>query len=614
MQKPEIMLNNFSKQTEKVGYKFNKLYKNLYNIELYTRAYGEIYSKEGNMTPGSDGQTIDGFSMERVEKLIESLRDLSYQPNPARRVYIDKKSGGKRPLGIPSINDKLLQKVIAEILEAIYEPIFKESSHGFRRNKSCQTAIVSIKKKYTGAKWWIEGDIKGFFDNINHQVLINLLRKKIQDERFLNLISKFLKAGYIEDWKFHNTQSGTPQGGIISPVLANIYLHELDEYMEDIANGFNKGKKRKRCKEYRLWEDRTTRISKKMKLTWSNISQEEKDELLKKLKYYKSEKIKLPGKDPMDEDFKRVQYVRYADDFIVGVIGSKRDAEDIKQKIKGFIQENLKLELSEEKTKITNAGDKARFLGYDVFVSNSQIASKSSSGIISRNVSGHVLISMPHDKIREFMFKNSYIKETKGNVWKAIHRSYLINCDALEIISTYNAEIRGFYNYYNIAYDVHRLGNFHQLIRLSCLRTLASKHKTSAKKILGNQVNGVKYALDGNLGVFYKTKKKDNNFRPFYNDGYKYQREIVKATESEIDNLPNTIIYSASRNSLIVRLNALTCENCGIKDDSPEVHHVKKLKNLKGKKAWEKKMIGRNRKTMVLCKSCHVDLHAGKLD
>lgn len=615
MQKPEIILNNFSKQTVKVGYKFNKIYKNLYNPELYIRAYGSMYAKEGNMTPGVDGKTIDGFSMKNVEKLIESLRDLSYQPLPARREYIDKKSGGKRPLGIPAIYDKLLQKVLAEILESIYEPVFLESSHGFRPNKSCHSAITSIKAKCTGMKWWIEGDIKGFFDNINHQTLIKLLRKKIKDERLLNLISKFLKAGYMEDWKYNKTLSGTPQGGIISPILANIYLHELDVFVDELIKEFNKGKSRQRNKTYRLWEDRAQKLQKKMKLNWENYSQEEKKEFLKKLKNYRQEKAKFPVKDPMDGAFKRLQYVRYADDFILGVIGSKEDAKNIKDRIKNFIQGDLQLELSEEKTKITNASDKARFLGYDIFVSSSQQAKKDSLGRLTRTISGHVMVSMPFDKIREFMFNNGYILECKNNVWKAKHRNYLINCDALEIISTYNAEIRGYYNYYKIAYDVHRLGNFHQLIRLSCLKTLAAKHKTSTKKILGDNVKGVKYTLNGEFGVFYETKNNKKNFRTFYNEGYRYDKEQTKNTfEDGIDNLPNTIIYSASRNGLETRLKANVCENCGSKDKDCEVHHVRKLKDLKGKKAWEKKMIGRNRKTIVLCTSCHDKLHAGKLD
>ena len=179
------------------------------------------------MTKGADNATIDHMSISRIEKLIISLKDESYQPIPSRRVYIPKKNGKKRPLGIPTFNDKLLQEVVRMILEAIYEGSFDNNSHGFRPKRSCHTALQQIQKSFNGTRWFIEGDIKGFFDNINHNTLIDILRKRIDDERFLRLIRKFLNAGFIENWVFNKTYSGTPQGGIISPILANIYLDNL---------------------------------------------------------------------------------------------------------------------------------------------------------------------------------------------------------------------------------------------------------------------------------------------------------------------------------------------------------------------------------------------------
>ncbi|RKJ19777.1 group II intron reverse transcriptase/maturase, partial [Butyricicoccus sp. 1XD8-22] len=215
-------------------YEFHRLYRNLYNVEFYLIAYNNIYAKEGNMTKGNDDLTIDGMSIERINNIIERIKDLSYTPNPARRVYIPKKNGKKRPLGIPSIDDKLVQEVLRMILESIYDKNFSDKSHGFRPNRSCHTALEQFQKLATGAKWWIEGDIEGFFDNIDHQTLIGILRRRIKDERFIQLIQKFLKAGYMEEWTFHKTISGTPQGGIISPILANIYLNELDEFVEEL--------------------------------------------------------------------------------------------------------------------------------------------------------------------------------------------------------------------------------------------------------------------------------------------------------------------------------------------------------------------------------------------
>ena len=244
MRSPEKVLNSLTEHSKDTSYKYERLYRILFNEEMYHVAYQRIYAKEGNMTPGSDNQTIDGMSLTRIAKLIESLKDESYHPQPSKRVYIPKKNGKMRPLGVPAFDDKLVQEVVRMILEAIYEGSFEHTSHGFRPNRSCHTALAQIQESFTGTKWFVEGDIKGFFDNINHEVLMNILAERIADERFLRLIRKFAKAGYIEDWTFHKTYSGTPQGGIISPILANIYLDKLDKFMKTLIENFDKGKRR----------------------------------------------------------------------------------------------------------------------------------------------------------------------------------------------------------------------------------------------------------------------------------------------------------------------------------------------------------------------------------
>ena len=226
MRSPQRVLASLRTKACNTNYAYERLYRNLYNPEMFLQAYQNIYAKEGNMTRGTDGKTIDGMSAMRIDRLIASLKDYSYHPNPARRSYIEKNNDPKkkRPLGIPSFDDKLVQEVLRMLLESIYEDTFSTHSHGFRPNRSCHTALVEVKKQFTGTKWFIEGDIRGCFDNIDHAVLVGLLRRRIRDEHFLGLIWKFLKAGYIEDWVYHNTFSGTPQGSIISPILANVYL------------------------------------------------------------------------------------------------------------------------------------------------------------------------------------------------------------------------------------------------------------------------------------------------------------------------------------------------------------------------------------------------------
>lgn len=329
------------------------------------------------MTKGVDGKTIDGMSLKRIDKLIEKLKDESYQPNPSRRVYIPKKSGKMRPLGIPSFDDKLVQEVLRMILEAIYENSFEKTSHGFRPDKSCHTALNQIQVAFTGAKWFIEGDIKGFFDNIDHSKMVEILSKRIKDERFLRLIRKFLKAGYLEDWKYHNTYSGTPQGGIISPILANIYLDQLDKFMNEMKKSFDKGKYHKTNPQTTVFE----RKRKKLMVQLENAKTEtEKSEVIKQIKILEHERFKVPYKDPFDRNFRRIQYTRYADDFLIGIIGNKEDAKEIKSKIKEFLNDTLKLELSEEKTLITHSKKKARFLGFDIYVRRTQAAKRNKSG------------------------------------------------------------------------------------------------------------------------------------------------------------------------------------------------------------------------------------------
>ena len=240
MRNPTDVLNSLSDKSKDPTYKFERLYRNLYNPEFYLLAYKNIYANEGSMTAGLDGVTIDGMSFHRIDKIIASMKDHSYNPNPARRTYIAKKSNPakRRPLGIPSGDDKLVQEVVRMILESIYEPTFSDASHGFRPKKSCHTALAKIQKTFTGAKWFVEGDIQACFDSFDHHVLIDILRKKIKDEAFIGLMWKFLKAGYMEQWTYHTTYSGVPQGSGMSPILANIYLNELDEHMELTRNRF----------------------------------------------------------------------------------------------------------------------------------------------------------------------------------------------------------------------------------------------------------------------------------------------------------------------------------------------------------------------------------------
>lgn len=586
-------------------YVYHRLYRNLFNKEFFLMAYNNIYAKEGNMTEGSDKNTIDGMSMARIDNIIEQLKDESYQPKPARRTYIPKKNGKKRPLGIPSMDDKLVQEVIKLILESIYDKKFSDRSHGFRPNRSCHTALKQFKTLATGSKWWIEGDIEGFFDNINHHTLVSILRENIKDEKFIRLIYKFLRAGYLEEWKFHKTISGTPQGGIISPILANIYLDKLDNYIEEYKRGFDSGKQRKKNPAYKIAEQRLYRARKKYKEVMENLTEGEKLEHINKIKELRKLQYDIPNTNPFDESFKRLQYVRYADDFIIGVIGSKQDAEIIKRDLTEYLETKLNLKLSEEKTLITNTRNKANFLGYEINIGRNDNRSKDANGISKRRYNNAVNLSMPKEAWINKLFELKAIVYAKDNIqFRAMHRPSLINNDDLEILLTYNAEIRGLYNYYKLASDVHKLNDFRYWMKWSMLKTYANKYKTTSKKI------NEKYSTNGRFRVNYMSKKGEIRTVMFYDE------PLIKSEEAnsfEVDEIPKTIKYK-NRTSLIDRLEANKCEWCKETDVKLEIHHVKKLKDLSGRRTWERFMIERNRKTMALCVKCHLDLHNGKLD
>jgi group II intron reverse transcriptase/maturase len=555
------------------------------------------------MTKGADGKTIDGMSISKIEQLIEAIRNESYQPTPSRRTYILKKNGKKRPLGIPSFGDKLVQEVMRMILQSIYEGYFKNSSHGFRPKRSCHTALMSVQKTFTGTKWFVEGDIKGFFDNISHDVLIGILRERVADERFLRLIRKFLNAGYIENWVFNKTYSGTPQGGIISPVLANIYLDKLDKYVADYISKFDKGKAKQVNPEYaKLKWTADNIIARKLKVENDGSI---RSQLLTKIKELKKQRILVPYANAMDESYRRLKYVRYADDFLIGIIGSKTDAQKVKEDLKIYLSERLKLELSDEKTLVTNAKSPAKFLGYEVSVRKSKATKRNKDGVLARTFGERVVLEISNATMRKKLLDYdamTIVNRNGSEVWKHKARPCMKNNDDLEILSQYNAEIRGFYNYYSIANNSYTIDSFYNIMEYSMYKTYACKYQSSTRKMIR------KFSENKEFVVKYENKKGKLLSRKFYNDGFARKATII----NEADLLPKITTFT-NGTSLIDRLAAKQCEFCGANEEL-EMHHVKKLKDLKGKQDWEKHMIARRRKTLAVCFNCHRKIHYGKMD
>ena len=601
MRSPERVLNSLNEHSKDSSYKFERLYRLLFNEELFYVAYQKIASNGGSTTKGSDGRSIDGMSLARIETLIASLKDESYQPHPSRRVHIPKKNGKTRPLRIPAFEDKLVQEVVRMILEAIYEGHFETTSHGFRPKRSCHTALLHIQKTFNGAKWFIEGDIKGFFDNIDHDVLVGILRERISDDRFIRLIRKFLKAGYVEDWTFHNTYSGTPQGGIVSPILANIYLDKLDKYVKEYIQHFDKGTKRRPGKESNNLANERKRTVRKLKKVKDGT---EKAALVARLKAIEQERAAFPNGDEMDESYRRLKYIRYADDFILGVIGSKEEAQRIKEDIKSFLSASLALELSEEKTLITHTGKSAKFLGYEITVTRDNHQRRDVRGCLRRTYGKRVRLNVSmatlRDKLLEYGAMEIKLRNGK-EVWKPKCRSGLIFNDDLEILDRYNRETVGFCNYYLIANNCVVLHNFRYIMEYSMYKTFAGKYRSTVRKI------NKKYRYNKLFTVKYEQKGAIKS-RTFYKTSFKRR---TTAFNGSCDIEPYSIA-DVSRTNLTDRLKAEKCELCGA-TGKLIMHHVRNLKDLKGKESWERLMSARKRKTIALCPSCHRLRHLGKV-
>lgn len=533
--------------------------------EIWKLAYANIYSNEGAITKGIDEDTLDGMSSERIAKIINTIKDGSYQPKPVRRAYIPKRDGKKRPLGVPSGNDKLVQAVIKILLEQVYEPVFITDSHGFRPNKSCHTALNQIKHTFTAVKWFVEFDIKGFFDNVNHNTLITLLEKKIDDKTFIDLIRRFLKAGYMEDWKLNRTYSGTPQGGIISPILSNIYLHELDQFMTSMVESFHKGKRRPHNRAYGHIDRQKRRLRRETEREGLT------PERIQEFKALEAEGHRIPSQIENTDKFKRLLYCRYADDFIVGVIGSHHDAKHIMTETRRFLQNDLHLELSDQETCVSRATQGIEFLGYGIHtqISNRTLKMKV-NGVYcrKRTIHGSIQLSIPIQKIRNFCNAHEY-----GN-WqnrKPLARRKLLTSSEAEIIETYNSELRGLANYYMLARDMKSELHFlNYMAHNSLLKTLANKYKCKVTKIAR--------LLKRKQGLALKVKVGDG-----WKDYHIFQIQHWTTPKTTTDDLPILHNLYTTGTELISRIESKQCEYCGRKDKPVEVHHIRKLKALRSK-------------------------------
>lgn len=600
MRSPERVLEQLHQHATNATYAYQRLYRNLFNPAFYWVAYQNLYANHGAMTPGTDGQTMDAMSAERIQALIHSLRDHRYQPQPTRRQYIPKKNGGQRPLGIPAANDKLVQEVVRLLLASIYEPTFSSRSHGFRPQRSCHTALRQIQQTFTGVKWFVEGDIRAYFDSIDHQGLVGLLRRRIHDEAFLALIWKFLKAGYLEDWTWHATYSGAPQGSGLSPLLANLYLHELDQFMENYKAQFDRGDRRALNPAYARTSGRLQGRRAYLRTHGTHWAPERQAQARAAIRDLRQELVTIPATNPMDTGYRRIQYTRYADDFLIGIIGSRADAEQVKADVAQFLATQLHLALSPEKTLITRARRTARFLGYDVTVNQASDLRPTKRGSV-RTLAQRVQLLVPKERWMGKLQALGVLKIVSGQPerWVPLQRDDLMSADLPDIVRWYNAQIRGLYNYYRLARNVSVLQKFSYVLEYSLYKTLAGKFRTTIGRVKA------RFMRDGIFSVEYATKGGPRRITLFTGGFPRVAVPLLGA----VDALPGPVLM-LRRKEVVRRLFAGICELCGVRADNVSIHQVRALAELPPGLPWSELMRARHRKTLVVCAPCHAAIHA----
>jgi group II intron reverse transcriptase/maturase len=529
------------------------------------------------------------MSRAKIDRIIDAMRHERYRFHPVRRVHIPKKNGKTRPLGLPTWSDKLVGEVVRLLLEAYYEPTFSDRSHGFRPKRGCHTALREVANTWTGTAWFIEADLADRFGSFDHEIMVRILSERIHDNRFLRLLRNMLTAGYLEDWKWGATLSGVPQGGVASPILSSIYLHKLDQFVEGVLiPQYTRGERRARNPAYLDLQNQLAKARRRG------------DRALART--LRQQMVRLPSADPDDPGFRRLRYCRYADDHLLGFAGPKTEAEEIKQRLGAFLQDELKLELSQEKTLITHARTgAARFLGYEITIQHND----SKTTRRRRTVNGQVALRVPMDVIKS---KSApYLRRGKPAKQTALQ-----NGNDYTIVAAFGATYRGIVQYYLLAGDVYRLHKLRWVMETSMLKTLAGKHRSSMSKMAVK--HKTKIQTPNGLRTCFEARIERDGRQPLVARFGEIPLQRQKSA-TVVDRQPIRVDYP--HKELIQRLLADTCEVCQRTGDV-QVHHVRKLAHIAGpgprQPQWAKLMANRRRKTIVVCAACHDHIRVTEVD
>jgi group II intron reverse transcriptase/maturase len=609
------ILNKLNRMGGDNNHRINGLHNKMGRFDLWITAYAKLSRNPGSLTRGTDSNTIDGTSIETLKAIQAKVLTGSYPWGSIRRIWIPKKGRTeKRPLGIPNFQDRIVQEVIRMLLDAIYEPRFKDCSHGFRSRRGQHSSIKYVRAWFPGITWYIEGDISKCYNSIDHRVLVALLSRRIRDRQFIGLIESGLKSKVIDCKVVFTTELGTPQGGVVSPLLSNIYLHEMDRYMCRVMRVINRGKRRRANPKYHNLCCKVYRARKKLDFT--------------KAAKLARQARQLPSKDPMDDQYRRVLFVRYADDFIIGVIGPKALAVRLKESIKAFLKARLKLNLSEEKTHITHHDHRVPWLGFLISTKHRPMVAKArlnSRTIQQRIPPSSVKVYTDIKKVINRLSEKGYCDRegiSRPNWKEALQppQSYSVNRGA--------RVIRGLDSYYKVAND--RRATTHRvmyIIRNSLAKTFAAKFKLGTiSKVIGKAGKDLSKPMKSKKPIIGNTDERQakdaekaggkliaRKIRIPFTLAKEVAKPDLSHTFSGSGLGPSRYPYVVLRGKAERAHTALkgSCCVCG-SEQSVEMHHVRGIKDLKGRTKTERIMIAINRKQIPLCRPCHMEAHGKK--
>ena len=577
--------------------RFVKLWKNLISVEWLAQGWGAIRRNKGSRTAGVDKMTDEQIDLELIRKLSDKLKNGTYRPKPVRRVLIPKANGKTRPLGIPTLEDRIVQQALKMLLEPVFEADFLRCSHGFRQGLSCHTALRNVAAHYSNSSWIIEGDIKGCFDNIPHGKLIEQIGRRVADEKILQLCWLFLKAGYLEDWSYHRTYSGTPQGGIISPLFANIHLHQLDEFLEkELSANILQTKKEsnaRRAPEYRKVDNKITSLRAKLKAE----GELDRQSLMQEIQKLEKQRKEMPCFSKDKRHPGKMWYTRYADDFVILVAGDKPETEAIKERVKAKLAE-IGLTLSDEKTKLTHWSDAVIFLGY-------RIKGKQRA----KGVGLRAVLSIPREKQQQVIER---IQTVCG----------YYQIPEIDVMTQVGAMFRGWCNYYKYANSPQRVfSKIGSLTWWAYAHYNARKHKSSIKQMLERETKAGRYAAVEQNGRTRKTFLRMVGKRTVKLDLFPPRTGQIRAIGNrqkwEVDLQPVRLLNWASGRSLMTKTIAIerakgVCERCKEKPVS-QVHHTRPMRG-KSFLARVQSDHDQQETAIALCKKCHLEVHQGSFN